>query len=107
MVKFFGKTITTSDESRVEKYILNTSTSTTISPADPNRIFFYVIVVGTNAEAHIKLQAASIDNDQKGILISTKPDKDSFWKMNEEFMYVGEISAIAVAGTPSIFVVEY
>jgi len=51
----------------------------------------------------LKLQAASVDNNAKGIFIG----RDSYWEMPADNIYTGEISAIAVSGTPSVNVTSY
>lgn len=86
---------------------LNSSTSVKIADANPNRIYFYVTNDGSTEEAWIKLQAAGVDNDKKGIFLNKKAIYRNDWGMPVDNVYTGEICAIAEAGTPSVYVTEY
>lgn len=86
---------------------LNGTTSVKIADANPTRIYFYVTNDGSSEEAWIKLQAASIDNGKKGIFLNKKAIYRNDWEMALDNVYTGEICAIAVAGTPTVFVTEY
>ncbi len=80
---------------------LNATTSTTILAANTDRMS-YVISNDSSKDVWIKEQAASVDDDKKGEIVwarstaSTEPDQ----------MYHGEVSAIAVSGTPTIYIKE-
>lgn len=87
---------------------LNSTTSTTIVSENERRIFFHVNNDAENVRIWIKLQAASEDDDKKGITIRRFTDRgDHFWEMPTDNIYTGEISAIAESGTPIVYVTEY
>lgn len=86
---------------------LNDSTSITIANANSDRIFFYVDSNFPDKACRIKLQAASVDNDQKGIFLNEKEKGKTSWQMPSDNIYTGEISAIAVDGNPVVYVTEY
>lgn len=106
-----GRNINTNDIAIVSSSIaLNAVTSTKIADANPDRIAFIVSVDGImgNSSIFIKLQAASADNDIKGIWVGRqgvvfKTD----WSMPNDNIYTGEISAIITGGMASVFVTEY
>jgi hypothetical protein len=80
---------------------LNSTTSTKILDANPKRTEYIV----SNPSAHdvwIKEQPAAEDNDKKGIMLY----KRSVASINSDDVYPGEISAIAVSGTPTIYITE-
>jgi hypothetical protein len=81
---------------------LNNTTSTVIQASNTSRCYFTVYNDG-NQPAWIKLQTAATDNDAKGILL----DPGGTWEMPQNCIYTGEISAISVTGTPSVYTVEY
>lgn len=89
--------INENDGSEFNEYSLNDSTSTAIKTAGENFIFFQV-TNETNRDVYIKLQAASADNLKEGIILP----RGSIWEMSKDNLYTGEISAIAVAGSPAI-----
>ena len=86
---------------------LNATTSTVIAVANPDRMYFYVDNNFSDKACFIKLQAASIDNDKKGIFLNEKEKGDTRWEMSPDNIYTGEISAIADSGSPTVFVTEY
>lgn len=86
---------------------LNSATSTVILAANPNRMSFDVNNNFSNQAAWIKLQAATTDNDKKGIFLNKKNAGVSSWQMVPDNIYTGEISAIADSGSPTIYVTEY
>lgn len=86
---------------------LNGSTSVKIADANPNRIYLYITNNGSSEEAWIKLQATSVDNDKKGIFLNKKAIYRNDWEMTPDNIYTGEVCAIAVTGTPTVFVTEY
>ena len=86
---------------------LNSSTSIKIADANPNRIFIHVHNDNGSEKVWVKLQAASVDNDKKGIWLNSKGLMPQFWTMPVDNVYTGEICAIADSGSPSIYVTEY
>lgn len=92
---------------------LNSSISTKIADANPNRISFRVNIDGIMGimdanSIFIKLQAASIDDVKKGMWIGRQGNIfEVGWTMPSDEKYLGEISAIALNGTPDVFVTEY
>lgn len=103
MVKTIGRNTNRNDTAVLSSAIaLNATTSTTIASADSSRIFASVSNEGPQT-VWIKLQAASVDNDKKGIRLP----REGTWEMPMDNIYTGEISAIADTGTPNIFVTDY
>lgn len=82
---------------------LNATTSTKIADADDQRSFFSVHNKDTTNGVWIKLQAATVDDGKKGIFLG--PGES--WTMPDMAIYIGEVSAIAEAGTPNVYVTEY
>ena len=108
MAKNIGANINITDEATISGAIaLNATTSTVIAAANPNRIFFYVTNNGSSDAVWIKLQAATTDNDKKGIWIEKKEVAESFWQMPTDNIYTGEISAIANTNGPNVYITEY
>jgi len=108
MSQTIGRNRNVNDTATISDAItLNNTTSTVIAVANPNRTFFYVTNNGAADAIWIKLQAASVDNDAKGIWIQKKEVSESFWQMPDDNIYTGEISAIAESNNPEIFVTEY
>ena len=103
MTKVIGRNINTTDEATLPADIaLNSSTSTKIADAVDDRIVFEVYNLGEE-EIRIKLQAASVDDDFKGIPVACGHS----WSMSTDNIYTGEISAQSESGTPSVAVTEY
>jgi len=103
-----GANLNTHDTADVKDGItLNPTTSVKIADANPNRIFFHVNTDFPEKSAYIKLQAADVDDDQKGIFLNEKEKGVTQWEMPSLSVYTGEISAIAVDGNPIAFVTEY
>jgi len=99
-----GRNVNSNDTAELSDAIAtNTSTAVTVTLANDNRLFFCVNNDDTNQGVWIKLQAASVDDDKKGIFIPKK----SFWQMPVDNIYIGEISAVADNGTPDVFYTEY
>lgn len=86
---------------------LNATTSTELLPRNPNRIFFQVNNNDGIQAAWIKLQAADVDDDKKGIFLHKAIQSGSEWSMPADNIYTGAISAIADSGNPVVFVTEY
>lgn len=81
---------------------LNSSTATKILDANPARCL-YRITNNSALDIWIKEQAASVDNLKQGFIVFAGTTYES----PPDTMYQGEISAIAVAGSPSITPMEY
>ncbi len=92
---------------------LNSTTSTTVAVANFDRTYFTINIDGSSSTClFVKLQAASVDNDKKGIVLVRDLDEDGsyfrlFWEMPPDNIYTGEICAIATSGTPVVYVTEY
>lgn len=82
---------------------LNASTSTTVAAANTERLFIAIFNSSTSEDIWIKLQAASVDNDAKGIFVGG----EGLYVITSPYLYTGEISAISDSGTPSVYVTEY
>jgi len=103
MAKTIGRNTNTTDVATLSSAIaLNSTTSVKVADALPDRINF-TISNPENKDVWLKFQAASVDNDKKGIFVP----KNAFYEMPTDNIYTGEISAIAVSGTPSVYVTEY
>ncbi len=81
---------------------LNPTTTTTIISANTARIYF-TFNNPSNKNVWLKLQAASVDNDKKGIFV----EKGDPWVMPPDNIYDGEISAIADVDAPDVYYTEY
>ena len=104
--KTIGRNRNSSTEADIPDGItLNSSTPTTVAAkpekTDP-RIFFAISNTSDN-DMWLLLRAASIGNDKKGIFVP----RNSYWEMPVDNIYDGEISAIAVTGTPQVFITQY
>jgi len=86
---------------------LNTSTSVKVADANPNRLYIMIHNNDSSQGVWIKLQAASVDNDVKGIFIDKKGAPPVMWESPTDNIYTGEISAIADNGSPVVYVTEY
>ncbi len=108
MTAQIGSSINTNDVADISSGVsLNSTTSTKIADANDRRIFFCVNNNDNNNGVWIKLQAASVDNDKKGIFLTKKTGARIFFDMPPGNIYTGEISAIAEASSPTIFTTEY
>ncbi|MCK5216597.1 MAG: hypothetical protein KAJ93_02350 [Methanosarcinales archaeon] len=102
------KMVRLSDSANVpEPILLNSSTSTVIAEANPDRKYFHVSSSGTPNEVWIKLQPASVDDDKKGIFLVASVGGDGSWEMPSNSIYTGEISAIAGSNGPTVSVTEF
>lgn len=97
-----GRNVNTNTDAVLSNVALNATTSTTIKIANDARRFFAVSNNSTK-DVWLKLQAAAVDDDKKGIFMP----KGSYWEMPPDNVYIGEISAIADNGSPTIFITEY
>lgn len=108
MTAIIGRNRNTNDTAAVSAGVtLNSSTSTVIAAANPNRIAFHVNNDDSIQACWVKLQAASVDNTAKGIYMGKKGEPDGRWDMSADNIYTGEISAIADLGSPVVYVTEY
>lgn len=108
MIQVVGRNTNRNDTATVAAGItLNAATSTKLADANADRIFFRVDNDSNNA-VWVKLQVATVDNDQKGIFVQDFPlGAFTFWEMPPDNIYTGEISAIADSDAPEVFVTEY
>ena len=96
--------INSSDESVIQDYSIDAGVSTTIKTAG-NDFIFWSVTNNSNREIWIKLQAASVDNDAKGIRIQRN---GGYWEMPPDNIYTGEISAQSNQGNnKEIFTNQY
>lgn len=108
MAKTIGRNQNRTDEALVLDAIpLNSTTTTTLLPANNLRIAVHVNNNSSNRGVWIKLQAADVDDDKKGIWLPPRRDGSSSWDMTPDNIYTGEISAIADVGTPDVYITEY
>jgi len=104
MTKTIGRTSNVNDTANLPaSFSVTTVTSVKISDADTSRIFFCVNNNNSSDAIWIKLQAASVDNDKKGIFVA----KQTSWIMPVDNVYTGEISCIADNTTTDVFITEY
>ena len=109
MTHLTGRNVNTNDEASVPAgFVLDAVTSVKIADANPNRVFFRVDNNFNNVGVWVKLQAASVDDDMKGIALQPLNIRGrTSWEMSPDNIYTGEICAIADSGTPTVFVTEY
>ncbi len=81
---------------------LNSSTSTSIVAANEERVYFS-FSNPSNQDVWLKLQAASVDDEKKGIWV---PNGET-WRMPTFAVYVGDISAIANVNSPDVTFTEF
>ncbi len=84
---------------------INSSTKTTIFPADPNRLLF-LVSNESGIDVHICLQPASDVETNRSIPMPSKGNKISFYTSKVDLLYTGEVSAIAVSGNPVLRITE-
>lgn len=97
-----GRNENNSDSGTLSSFALNSSTSVKIRDAG-NNFIFWSISNNNNQDMWLKLQSAATDNDKKGILVP----KDSYWEMNTDNLYTGEISAIMASGNKTVYTTEF
>lgn len=108
MTRLIGSNRNTNDEATVSSGVtLNPTTSTTIAPANPDRMAFFVDNGDSNNKSWVKLQPASVDDEKKGIYLTSSVLGTSSWTMGPDNIYTGEVSAIADGDSPQVFVTEY
>ena len=98
-----GTRFNTSGSNSFTKVPLNASTSTTIK-AEGNDFLHFSVFNPDNQDVVIKLQAALVDDVKEGLV---KLTKGGFWEMTSNQNYLGEICAIAMAGTPDLWINKY
>lgn len=104
MTRMIGRNVNKNDTAFISDAILvNSSTSTTIIAPNDKRMFLHISNDGENKDSWIKLQAASLDNDKKGIFLKGR----SFWEMPNDNPYTGEICVIGDVSSSNIYVTEY
>jgi len=81
---------------------LNNHTTIKIADANPNRKGL-VISNSSNHGFYVKFQAATVDNDLKGIFIPPT----SNYELTSTFIYTGEISGISHESSPTAYVQEW
>jgi hypothetical protein len=91
-----------SEATNSEAIILNTSTRTTVAPANSNRIALEISNNSNNKSIFLFKQASSITTG-RGIKIAP----NGIWWMDADNIYLGEVSAIADSGTPEVSYIEY
>lgn len=82
---------------------LNSSSFTTIVPTNLNRAFLEISNPNATTGVFVNLKAAANGVDEEGIYIAPL----GTWRMSERTIFTGEVSAIAVSGTPKVTVTEY
>lgn len=80
---------------------LNSTTTTKILDANPDRLD-YTVSNDNGQSVWVKEQAASVDNLKEGVIVFGR----SVGVFDGPCIYTGEVSAIAVNGSPTIKVVE-
>lgn len=102
MAKTIGRNQNFTDTATLSAAIaLNASTSTTVQAANVDRIDF-TFSNPSNKDVWLKRQAASVDNDKKGIFVP----RNGFYEIPTDNVYTGEYSAIAVSGSPEVYTDE-
>lgn len=98
-----GQNVNVNDEAFMSLGIAVGVTSVPIATTHKETLRLTVTNAG-NKDVFIKLQAASVDDDLKGFLLYKGTAADIILAPN---VYVGEVSAIALLGTTTIFTVNY
>jgi len=102
MTLLIGENTSTNDEAVLSDAIaLNSTTSVVVQSANDDRLEF-TFSNPSSKQVWLKFQAASVDNDKKGIVVFARTDYEM-----PRGKYLGEISAIAESGTPDVYTVEY
>jgi len=107
MAKTIGTNLNFTDISQDDSGVLlnsNTATKIVDAIALPDQLFTNLTISNPSSQdVWIKFQAATVDNDKKGKILF----KRSTYERPPLDVYHGEISAIAVNGSPTIFVSQY
>lgn len=96
-----GSNTNVSDEETFATIALNANT--TIKVLDANKDRYYISLVADGGEVWIKYRPAATDNDKNGV---AKLCDGQQFEFPSNQIYVGEISAIAVDGTPNLYATE-
>jgi len=80
---------------------VNDATSTTLLSVNEDRI--YIAITATDNNMWLKLQAASVDDDKKGIFIP----KNFTYELFPRAIYTGEISGIGDTATAMAYTTEF
>ena len=108
MSKTLGRNRNTNDAAAVNSPVAVSSVvSTKIADANDDRMFVCINNNNASESVWIKLQAASVDNDKKGIWLNKKGLTPSSFVFPPDNIYTGEICAIADGGSPNVYVTEY
>lgn len=114
MAKTIGRNSNTTDTATVTSVSVGSSTAVTLVAANADRIAFKVTIDGQTNDrtVFIRYYAASDDNTKHGNVLTKKLDEDgSFFKIMDEMspdnMYTGEISAISLSGSITVYITEY
>ena len=100
-MKKIGRNSNKYDSTVTGSVTLNATTSTTVLIANSDRMG-YSISNTSSKDVWIKEQAASVDNLKEGEIVWARSTASS----EPDQMYHGEVSAIAVSGTPTIYIKE-
>lgn len=102
--KIIGRSRNVNKNSTVSDPItMNSTTSTKIADANDARTFFRVDNCSSAHDVFIKLQAATVDDDEKGMCVL----RDDYWEMPVDTIYTGEICGIAKTDSPEVTYTEY
>lgn len=82
---------------------LNDTTSTTLVSANDNRIGLIISNAHVANGFYIKFQSATVDNDKKGFFL----DAGKTFELPKDFLYKGEICAIARNDSPTATIIEW
>lgn len=82
---------------------VSTTASVLVAASNSTRKFISVSNSHATLPVWIKLQAAAVDNAQKGILL---PARETF-NITGDPMYTGEVSAIASSSTQTVYATQY
>jgi hypothetical protein len=108
MTLLIGRNRNTNDSSSMSDGIpLDATTTATVAAANPNRIALHVHNGDSVKGCWVKLQAANVDDDKKGVFLDVKGSFGSSWDMTLDNIYTGEVSAIADSGSAMLYVTEY
>lgn len=97
-----GSILETASVSTIDDYSVTDSSSITVKSSGANFLYFALSNDGST-KIYLKMQAASVDDDKKGIVVYP----GELYEMPEKTRYTGEISAISDLGTNSVSVTVY
>jgi len=109
-----GGNLNTNTDAVLTTVEINSTTSTLVSADRPDssnpRIYFNASIDDPTDDVYfyIKLQAASVDNNKKGIIVVSNTNRAQFSKeLTGVSMYQGEISIISGDGTFDVHITEF